>query len=169
MQKPIGILLGGRKSRVRLAYKLLQSNTISKIILSGKGKQKPTEAQWFYNYLIKKGISKNRLIKEEDSMDTIGNAVYSKKIIIKKKLNKNILLITSRWHVPRSVLLFEFVCGKSYCINGVGLGMKLSTKMRQWISEKRSEEFDKFLLAFAKPGDHKKIEKLIKKYIPRYH
>ena len=58
---------------------------------------KISEAEAMYNYLVNKGIDKNKLIKEDKSMTTVENAMYS--IPIAKNLNaKTIILSTSLYH-----------------------------------------------------------------------
>jgi uncharacterized SAM-binding protein YcdF (DUF218 family) len=169
----LGIVLGGgitkrgkiplnAKTRIRKALKLLKNNTIQKLILSGKAayeNPKKTEAKLFQEYLLKKGINKNRLILEEKSTDTITNALYSKKIVIKNKLSKEIILITSDYHMERSLMIFRHVFGEKYQITGkpsITLRLHRKLKFIEW----EKKEFIKALFLPIHLGDHKKIEKI---------
>ena len=93
------------------------------ILLSGrwsvlaKNELKITEAQAMKKYLVVKGINPARIYLEIKSFDTMSNAIFSKKIIKKHKNWKNILLVTSRWHIKRAAWIFKKVFGKSYHIH----------------------------------------------------
>ena len=51
------------------------------------------------------GLDVNKIIFERESRNTYENAIFSKKII-KPRQNKNWVLITTSWHMPRSVGIF---------------------------------------------------------------
>lgn len=51
------------------------------------------------------GFNTSRIIFERESRNTYENVIYSKKII-KPEKNKNWILITTGWHMPRSVGIF---------------------------------------------------------------
>lgn len=62
-----------------------------------------TFAKIFFNNF---GIPDSSLILEDESKNTYENAIYSKKILAKKNLNK-IILVTSAFHMDRSVRIFR--------------------------------------------------------------
>ena len=178
----IGIVLGGgiskrnkipydSKTRIRKALKLLKKNKIQKLILSGKcsyGVSKKTEAKLFQDFLIKRGINNNKLLLEENSRDTIGNAVYSKKIVIKHKLPKNIVVITSNYHLSRALMIFKHVFGNEYNITGVSSRPILPHFFLKKFKEWEKKEVNRLLLLKVPIGNHVKAEKLIKKHLPMY-
>jgi len=121
--KKIGILLcaGSKlgnigKSRANIAKKELLSRNIDLVIICGGFTSKKSEASTYYEYLIKLGIPSNRIIKEESSKDTIGNAAFSKKIIEQLDLPTNITLITSKSHMKRAKMIFDHIFGEQYTI-----------------------------------------------------
>lgn len=178
----IGVVLGGGiskknkltydpKTRIKKALQLLKNNQIQKLILSGKcsyGNPKITEAKLYQEYLTKQGVNRNKLILEEQSRDTIGNAIYSKKIILKQKLPKNIIVITSNYHLKRALMIFKHIFGKEYNITGVSSKPILLHVLLRKFNEWKKKEIDKLLLAEVSIGDHNKAEKFIKKYLPMY-
>ncbi len=94
--------------RLDKAYKYLINNPNCKVILSG-GKIKNSsipEAIAMEEYLLKKGISKDRIIKEMCSLDTIDNIKYCKDII---KGNPKITIISSRYHILRVRMICKFL------------------------------------------------------------
>jgi uncharacterized SAM-binding protein YcdF (DUF218 family) len=68
-----------------------------------------SEAQAMENYLIDKGIDKNKIFKEEKATSTFENMKYLKDILLKEydDLNdcNNMLLITSDFHMFRSKII----------------------------------------------------------------
>lgn len=125
-RKTVAIILGNRLNDDGTITKiqeerLLMALEIEKIfkpdyfILTG-GVANPiakiSEAEAMYNYLINKGIDKKKLIKEDKSMSTVENALYS--IPIAKELGaKTIILSTSLYHFknPGYKTMESFVSG----------------------------------------------------------
>lgn len=93
--------------RVEKAYEFLKNNPEAIVIVSGG--QGPcediSEAEAMYRYLVDRGISRERVLKEEKSTTTKENLVFSSEII--KTLNGDMTLgiITSSFHIYRAELL----------------------------------------------------------------
>lgn len=85
--KEDGNLTSISKRRLDKAIEFYEGGDVQKILLSG-GNTNPkiskTEAQAMYDYLLSKGLPKNSLIKEEKSLDTFGNALFSKELVKRK-------------------------------------------------------------------------------------
>ena len=79
------------------------------IVSGGQGRdEKMTEARAMENYLISKGMPKERIIKEEKSTTTEENFLFSLEIAREKGLDTdNMLYITSAFHVYRAGLLLK--------------------------------------------------------------
>jgi len=109
----LGLLLKDNgRARKNLLRRLKKAHEVylkgNYLILSG-GMANPkagiTEAEIMEAYCLKKGIEKAAIIKEDKSLDTISNAVNTKKILKKKKIKK-ILIITSKTHARRAEFIF---------------------------------------------------------------
>ncbi|MDP2930515.1 MAG: YdcF family protein [bacterium] len=100
------------------------------VLISGRcsgfleGKPKTTEAREVKDYLIKKGINRRLIYLENQSLDTISNAVFSKKIIERHKDRKRIVIITSSFHAKRANYVFKKVFGKKYQISVLSTSSK---------------------------------------------
>jgi uncharacterized SAM-binding protein YcdF (DUF218 family) len=179
----IGVLLGGgitnsgklpydARARVAKACFLLKNNIVSKLILTGSNtnRRHPNifEARLYHDYLINNGIDKNRLLKEEEAQDTIGNAVYSKKLILKNKMSRQIMLITSNYHVSRASLIFNHILGKEFSISTNGSHTNYFHYLSKRLHEKASVEYSHQLLAQVKLGDHLQAEYFMNKFISFY-
>lgn len=111
----------GRR-RVEKAIELYKKSPC-KIIMSGHSSidiidAKKTEASAMEDYAIMHGVDKNDIIKEECSRDTIGNAFFSKEIIDIKKW-KDIIVVTSDFHIARAKYIFNKIFSGNYRIKFV--------------------------------------------------
>lgn len=86
----------------------LQKKLNVPIIISGGNvfKGRKAEAPIVKRFLVDLGIPESKLIIEDKSRDTIENAKYSKKIFEKLKYKKPIL-VTSAFHMKRSIMSFK--------------------------------------------------------------
>ena len=104
-KKTIVVLLGNRLnddgSISEIQKQRLQLFKPEYFILSG-GLANPlagrTEAEAMYENLIKMGVKEEKLIKENDSMTTVQNALYSAPII-KKLQPDQVIICTSPYHL----------------------------------------------------------------------
>lgn len=115
-KKKVVIVLGNRlnddgtiteiqEDRLKMALELEEMFNPDYFILSG-GLANPkaglTEAEAMYNYLINKGMKKEKLILEKQSLSTVGNAKYS--IPIAKEVQAEVVIVcTSPYHFGNPV------------------------------------------------------------------
>lgn len=95
------------RQRLDKAIEYAEQNSDSEIIVTGgKGTDEDiSEAEAMKNYLVKKGISGNRIIIENKAADTGENLEYSKDII--GDTDKSIVIVTSDFHMCRAVKIAE--------------------------------------------------------------
>ena len=108
------------KYRIELAKEYLEENPETKVIVSGgQGHgEKISEAEAMYRYLIKNGIAKERIQKEEASVNTEENIKNSIKTGALEK--KTVIIVSNDFHVHRAVGI-----AKKLGLTGVqGLGSK---------------------------------------------
>lgn len=91
--------------RLDRAYVYLTENPDTICVVSGgQGSNEPvTEAQGMYEYLVKKGISPDRILQENRSRDTQQNLEFSRELIPEEITGVGI--VTSNFHVYRGVQL----------------------------------------------------------------
>ncbi|WP_291936452.1 YdcF family protein [Chryseobacterium sp.] len=123
-QNPVIVVLGGgvvdinntetlhtmSYSRLVKAYQLYdeyrKNNLPCKILISGKGRGHTSEAELFRENFERMGVSDADIIKEDKSMNTYENAKYSGRIL-KQMSPSCVYLVTSGFHMKRSVALFR--------------------------------------------------------------
>ena len=164
------------KERLDKAIEIFDDHTVKHIILSGKYsyklKKKPrkTEAELMKVYLRSRGIPAHKIIKEEHSKDTFGNAYFTKQYIIDPKGLENIAVVTSDYHIPRSAYLFRKVFGHEYSLHFIGARSSHSTE--QLYKLKMREQMVllvlKRYLSHIKPGDMPSLRQFIYSKHPIY-
>lgn len=97
------------QKRIDAAFEYLTENPQAACILSGgKGDgENLSEAEAMYQSLVEKGISPERLFKEDQSTTTAENMQFSKEILESKGLGDTVVLITTDFHQFRAGLLAE--------------------------------------------------------------
>ena len=102
--------------RLDEACRYLDENPGIKVIVSGgQGTDEPvSEAQGMYDYLVGKGIDKERIIMEDKSTDTSENIAFSSVFLDVE--NDHVGIVTNNFHVFRGVHLakhqgIQNVCG----------------------------------------------------------
>lgn len=91
-------------NRLDAAYSYLEKNPDAVCIVSGgKGDgENLSEAQCMFNYLTDKGISSQRILIEDKSVNTVENIKFSKEIIEKNNLSTNTAIVTDIFHQYRA-------------------------------------------------------------------
>jgi len=102
--------------RLDEAIRYLNENPDAKVIVSGgQGSDEPvSEAQGMYDYLVKKGISADRISREDKSRNTFQNLTYSAEFLDQEK--DSVAVVTNNFHVFRAVKIakkagYRNVCG----------------------------------------------------------
>ncbi len=149
--------------RLDKAIELFQEHPDSRIVLSGRysflyGKDKPpfTEAKKMSEYIFDKGIAKEKILLEELSKDSIGNAYYLKiNIFIPERENQG-MIITSEFHIKRIRYIFDKVFGDNYSFTFVGVSDSLPSEQEGEVVERQKQLLLKTeeMLSNMKDGDH---------------
>jgi len=144
-----GVLSSATKERLDKLLKTRDEMPLVPIIVSGcrsgfmKVAPSITEAKEMKKYLVKHGIESRLIITESESLDTISNAIFTRRIVERHLNWKKILLITSNWHMERALWVFKKILGKGYQI------VPLSVASGKKIKEQR-KNYEKYLLNIAK-------------------
>ncbi len=94
--------------RLNRAFEILEQNKTAICLVSGgRGPNESiAEAVSMQEYLIKRGITRGRIIMEDQSSNTIENIQYTKRILDEKNLSDyEIIGVSSSYHLPRIRML----------------------------------------------------------------
>ena len=117
-----GSLTCESKKIVEHSVLLLKEGSAKAILFSGgwsfkhRRKPKSTESEGMKRYAISLGLPASAIITEKRSMDTIGNALYSSRIINKMRGTRRILLVAVMYHMPRASYIFKKALGGRYVV-----------------------------------------------------
>ncbi|MBI4141534.1 YdcF family protein [Candidatus Woesearchaeota archaeon] len=115
------------KLRVDRAVELYKKSFAPRIIMSGKWSINTTktflltEAEAMEQYAVSCGVCRDDVLTEKESQDTLGNAYLTKINFLKPAKWRNIVVITTDFHMPRTKFLFNKVFGEDYKIRFVGV------------------------------------------------
>ena len=104
--------LGVHADRSLQAYELYKAGKIKKIIITGASGNQFTEigkgeAQQTAKFLVQWGVNPEDILLEQKARNTRENALFTAQILNQKFSKGNYLLITSAFHMRRSVGCFE--------------------------------------------------------------
>jgi|GEM_PF-1888267 len=113
------VILGSNRpvleQRLAVALPLIQKYPAAAVVLSGGGRTLELEAGIMREFLLAKGVDAHRLIMETDSLDTVGNAVFTGLALKEHSVTGNrVLLVTSDFHAPRSLFLYRKILDPRY-------------------------------------------------------
>lgn len=160
------------KKRVEAGVNFYKQGFSSKILMTGgftiDGLNK-SEAGEMKKCAVKLGAKPKDILVEEESLDTIGNAIFSKKFVLKNKF-KNLLLVTSDYHLERSLFIFHYVFGENFRIMGFDVP---SSFVRKFIlqHEKKEQQYlleTQTFFSGIKRGDDKSILTRLRGIHPYY-
>ncbi len=172
------------KARLDQAYALFEAGKVNYIISTGKysimARVDPavtgphTEAEVGKNYLIAKakanGASEvsRRIEKcifcEDQSLDTIGNAWFAKKLWLEPLGLTSCIVVTSDYHVVRSRVIFEWVLGPQYTVACMEAPSQLSNEEREHrdrFEKALTDYVNTHLVSVIPAGDDAAIQKFM--------
>ncbi len=117
-------------------------------------------------YFESKETNEHNVYLIEESRDTVGDAVYSRKFIDSNLKNYRVNVVTSDYHIDRANKIFNFVFGKNYEINMISATTKLTDQLQS--EEKSLMDFEKTFKG-VEQGDIEKIYSTMIRKHPFYN
>lgn len=159
------------KTRAITAVEIFNSRKISHIVTCGWAYRRDSAvniADAFKTYMVNDlGVNPNKIISEVNSRDTVGDAFFTKtKIAIPFKW-KNIIVVTSNYHLSRTREIFNFIYGPGFSLDFYGAEVAASSLMREY-EEISLQAFKKTFLG-VNSGDDYEILMTLQKLHPFYN
>ncbi len=113
------------------------------------------------------GVDPDKILCETKSRDTVGDAFFTKRMMVESRKWSEILVVTSDYHVERTRKVFELFYGEEFSIEVVGAG--------EFDSHEKQEAERKSLLAFeatfegVRSGDDKALQRRLIENHPFYN
>jgi uncharacterized SAM-binding protein YcdF (DUF218 family) len=173
----IAVVLGGGRTalaaRVRAAAAAARERQDLVLILSGSHppttRERPerSEAALMRDALLEAGLAADRLLLEDESRDTLGNAVFTAVRYLAGLEPRTVLVISSPSHVVRAVRIFERVLGAGWLVEAVASEPSGADRARGAIERALAREADDFF-AGLRPGDLPAIAARLRARYPYY-
>lgn len=141
-----GSLPGNLKLRVSKGVQLYTQGLAKNIVMSGNysfwlddSREIPfrSEASAMREYALMLGVPETDIFIEEKSKDTLGNAFFTKIDYLEKNDWKQVMVVTSDFHLKRTKFVFDHVLGPQYAIEYYPVLLDLSADERR---EKEAQE-----------------------------
>jgi len=120
---PDGIPAPATLARGKAAADLARAHPNAAIVCSGSHgvgrKPRRSEAASMADLIVAEGIERGRIFLEDQSRDTIGNAVFVAERYLSAIKPRRVYMVTSPFHLERSVETFRLVLGPEWDIVGV--------------------------------------------------
>jgi uncharacterized SAM-binding protein YcdF (DUF218 family) len=147
-------------ARGRAAADLARAHPDAAIICSGSHgvgrKPRRSEAASMAEVIAAEGIDRGRIFLEDQSRDTIGNAVFVAERYLSAIPPRHVYVVTSPFHLDRSVETFRLVLGPAWEIEGVASAPAPDDAERAK-HERRFLEQTREFLAGITPGEVSRI------------
>ncbi|MCD6081735.1 YdcF family protein [candidate division WOR-3 bacterium] len=162
--------------RVDKAVELFKEGVTQYVIFSGAWSfmytYKPpiTEARAMQEYAITHGIPYDKILLDEEACDTIGNAYFPKVRIIKPRGWRNIMVVTSEFHLKRTQYVFEKVFGPDYNLKFIAVTSALPQDVLTHVidTERKNLELTRRKIGQIPAGDDKAIGEFLFTKHPAY-
>ncbi len=165
------------QSRIEKAVEIFNSGYANYLILSGKASfsRNPapikTEAQTMKERALLLGVPEEKILLEEESQDTIGNAYFVKTQFLEPNHWHDMGVVTSEYHLPRAKYIFEKVLGEQYKIDFISATSDFLTK--EELKDKELRERTKLSiiavwLNLIDPKDNESLKSILFRKHPAY-
>jgi uncharacterized SAM-binding protein YcdF (DUF218 family) len=161
---------------VEKAVELFRTHKADILLMSGAysfslpERPRKLESEKMMEYAISRGVPDNAILKEEQSLDTTGNAYYTRGMIDDMQSIKQVIVVTVDYHMNRARYLFEKAFGDAYGITFVeapsGLtGEALKTKQD---GEKKTLDLMRVVFEAITNGDYRDFRSTVERTHPLY-
>jgi uncharacterized SAM-binding protein YcdF (DUF218 family) len=169
------VVLGSKHHQVRrakTAAALALERPGAAVILSGRvgfePQVGPSEAEIMAGVMRESGVPADSLFLEDESRDTLGNALLTAVRYLRNARPRPLILVTSPFHMERSLFIFQSVLGPTWTITGHASeafpGDESQVEPEQkYLSEVRS------MLSGVEPGDLRSITARLRARWPEYY
>ena len=170
----IVVVLGGERGQVvraEAAARLAHERPGAIVIASGRagfeGPTRPTEAEIMAGVLHREGVAPGRVLLEDASRDTIGNALLTVARYLRHIAPRPLTVVTSPSHLERAVAIFRWMAPR-WTVAGLASAELPFDAGRADEERRYLEEFHEMVAGIA-PGDLGAIAALLRQRWPEVY
>lgn len=127
----------------------------------------PSEAALMRDLIVERGIDAGRIVLEDESLDTLGNAVLVAARYLRLLEPRPLLVITSPFHLERATETFRHVLGFAWQVQAIACGETDDDLARAAAETRFLRETSAFFRGIE-PGDLRTIIRRLREREPRY-
>jgi uncharacterized SAM-binding protein YcdF (DUF218 family) len=173
--EPDGALTWVSCTRVAQAVESFHAGVAPRVILSGRcglAQEEPavTEATAMADLAVLLGVPREALHLEEESRDTLGNAYFTRELLLEPNGWRTIRVVTSDFHLSRAAWVFRKILASEYDFSFVSAFSGLSPRelISRVLEECRISIFLNEWLEAVREGDEEAIDRLMLHEHPGY-
>ena len=159
------------KERVLKGIELFNKGFSDKIVFSGKKGFETScilfesEAKAMKAFALMQGVREENILLEENARTTLENAFFVKTKLLEPNNWKNIAIVTSDYHLARTMLAFKKILGPNYSISFHEVNSNIPLKEFNLLSLKETQKLFKYKqkLSLIHEGDSNSVAELIHK------
>lgn len=171
-----GTLSVASAANVRKATELYLAGRIRTIVMSGKWSYRApeppvrTEAAAMKACAIELGVKPDDVLCEEESLDTLGNVYFTKKLFAEPRAWRELIVVAAEEHVARTRYLVEKIYGAEYHVTYVSAEQVLDAAQyrREVQHEQASLAVSRKWLDSIADGDDAVVWQLMQAHHPAY-
>ena len=155
------------KRRTDLGIDLLKKGDVETLIMSADCSHRYeglSLAEAMREYALSHGVEDKRIIKEEASLDTVGQLVFCKLGILKPRNWTQVIIVSDKWHIPRVQKIGGFVF-PDYKVKYISASNETKQEEKNLGEEEGSlNKFQNTFLGVAPGDDSAILERLLEKH-----
>ncbi len=125
-----------------------------------------SESEAMKRYAIERLVPEEAIEKEEKSLETIGNALFTKTDLALPNDWARLVVVTSTSHLPRTLKIYQHVFGTDFDITGIPAPEIAGPREKIW--ELLGSAMTREVLRGTKPGDHQAVLERLFDLVPNY-
>ncbi|MCH7567788.1 MAG: YdcF family protein [Nanoarchaeota archaeon] len=166
-----GSLTQQTEDRVKKSIDLYFEGLAETLTMSGgyADKEAPfTHAEAMKRFALQRNIHEGDIHLESTSLDTVGQAVFSKRNVVIPQKWDRLVVVSHDYHLERVKKIFDFVYGKDFDINYVGVFSIFSTDSQVLQKERANWELTRETFEGVTPGNDDDILDVLVEKHPLY-
>jgi len=160
--------------RIELAVSLWYEDVAPNIAVTGRhsftaaNPPARSEAEVMQEYAYEAGVPLTQIHAEDESLDTVGNVLFTKTKLAMPNDWEQLVVVTSQLHLPRTLAIYEHVLGPDFRVQGFPSPEAETGGVKAKIWEGLGSAMVREVLRGTKPGDHEAVQERLFDLVPGY-
>jgi len=163
-----GTLQEDVRARMDKAIQIYNLGDVETLTASGNHDPKDKDAicnhaEAMRRYAITQGVLPEKILKEDTSLETVGQAYFTKVNLALPRNWEKLVVVSSDYHLPRVIRIFDLIFGPQFLMLYANSQTALSQDPEAISKERRSLETFLGHFGSVTPGDHDQVKRILLK------